>query len=69
MTPKQKIMLEAIITFIKQHKYSPSVRELCSIIGISSVSTAHGHLERLKSKGFITWEQDRPRTLKVLIEY
>jgi len=68
MTPKQRTTLETIIIFIRHRNYPPSIRDLCSILGIKSASTVHGYLERLKSKGFITWEKDKPRTLKVLVE-
>ncbi len=35
---------------------SPTVREICSALGLRSPSTVHGHLEKLRDDGYITFE-------------
>lgn len=59
-------VLDAIMQFTREHKYPPSVRDLCDMLNLSSASTVHGYLERLKIQGLLTWEPGSPRTLRVL---
>ena len=61
-------ILDAIKDYIEQNGFSPTVRELCEIVGLKSSSTVHNHLNKLESKGFITKMGNSPRTLKVLKE-
>ncbi|SDJ93301.1 helix-turn-helix domain-containing protein [Paenibacillus naphthalenovorans] len=65
LTQKQQKFFQAIQSFLREHKYPPSVRDLCALTGLKSPSTAHGYLERLKKKGLIEWESSKPRTLKI----
>ena len=66
ITNREKDVLHAIELFTFKHRYAPSVRDIADALGWSSSSTAHGYLQRLKKKGYISWEPDRPRTLKVI---
>lgn len=66
VTMKQKRVIQAILDFTKENKYPPTVRELCNALGLSSPSTIHSHLERLKVHGLVTWEEGCLRTLKVV---
>lgn len=43
--------------------YGPSVRDVGRAVGLTSTSTVHGHLSRLKRDGFITFQPERTRTL------
>jgi len=53
LTARQKEVLDAIRTFIAQNHYPPTVRELCTILGISSPRGVSKHLEALEKKGYI----------------
>lgn len=66
LTKKQKNLLEIITSYIDDNKIAPTTRELGEITGLKSTSTIHGYLERLKAKGYITWQEGFPRTLRVL---
>ncbi|WP_081412706.1 transcriptional regulator [Fictibacillus gelatini] len=66
LTKRQTAILEAIRNYIDQNHYAPTVREVGQAVGLTSSSTIMGHLERLRKKGFVTWEQGRPRTLRVI---
>lgn len=66
LTNKQKQVLEAIKTFIAQHKFPPTNEELCEIVGIKSKSTIHGHLTILRAKGYVDWWDNSPRTFRIL---
>lgn len=63
--PQSKV-LTAVITFIETNNYPPSARDLAANLGIASPSTIHGHLVRLRKKGYVDWEESKPRTLRVI---
>lgn len=65
-TAKQLRILEAITEFIDEHGYSPSVREICDAVGLSSTATVHSHLQRLRELGYLERDGGRMRTLKVV---
>lgn len=43
----------------------PTVREISSAVGRSK-SSIHKALEKLKEKGFVTWESSKCRTIKLV---
>ncbi|MCB0352955.1 MAG: transcriptional repressor LexA [Bdellovibrionales bacterium] len=53
LAPVQRQTLEFLRNFIADRGYGPTLKEIAKHIGVKSVSTAHFHLERLESKGFI----------------
>lgn len=50
---------------IENNGFSPSVRDICSALGIKSTSTAHSYIDKLAAKGFISKEDGKSRTLSV----
>jgi repressor LexA len=66
LTKKQQELLQMINIYINKNRIAPSVRELTKLVGLKSSSTTHGYLRRLKKKGYITWDETMPRTLKVI---
>ena len=63
---KQQEVYEFIKKQVKDKGYPPSVREICTAVGLSSTSTVHGHLSRLEKKGFIKRDPSKPRTIEIL---
>lgn len=61
ITKRQKQVLDFIKDYQEKHLYAPSLEEICKKLKISSVSTAHFHLEKLKQLGFISKEENQPR--------
>lgn len=47
---KQRV-LEAVILFFKKHGYSPTIREICDLTGLTSTSSVHYHISRLVAEG------------------
>lgn len=43
----------------------PTVREICAALGLRSTSTAYGHLERLRDDGFINFDPNLQRTIRL----
>ena len=69
MPRKNKQMPERIISCINEHirtkGYPPSVREICTAVGLKSPSSVHAYLERLKDSGALLKDATKPRALKV----
>ena len=61
---------QKILTFmkneIKTKGYPPTVREICTAIGIKSTSTAHKDIESLVKQGFHKKDPSKPRALMVV---
>ena len=68
LTVIQTNVYDQLCEFIEKEGYVPSYRQLMKKLGLSSTSTIKGHLDRLKDKGYITWEPGQPRTLKIINE-
>lgn len=63
---KQMEVYEYIKSQIQLKGYPPSVREICSAVGLSSTSTVHGHLARLEKRGLIRRDATKPRAIEIL---
>lgn len=46
-TTKQKI-LEFIVSYIQEHKYPPTVREIGEGVGLKSTSSVQSHIVRIR---------------------
>jgi len=62
---KQRQVLEAVMAFVQEYGYSPSIQQLCELCGVSSTSTIHYHLSTLKKKGFLHWNPAEKRALSL----
>ena len=65
LTKSQCQVVEEIRVFIEENGYSPTIRELCEILGYKSTSTVHAHLQHLRKAGLITYEATKPRTIAI----
>ncbi len=68
LSSRQYMILDFIKKEVREKGYPPSMREIADAVGLASSSTVHGHLNRMKLQGLLTWEPTCPRTLKV-VEY
>lgn len=59
-------VLTTIQLFIREHGYAPTVREIGAVVGLKSSSTVHKHLARLRYHGFITYDDRKSRTIRVV---
>lgn len=67
LTKKQEETLTAIKKFIAKNGYSPSVREICDMMNLSSTATVFVHMKHLMNKGYISQTNNKFRTLEVLV--
>lgn len=68
LTKKQKEILVFIKKFVVSHGYSPSVREICEGVDLSSTATVFVHLKNLEKKGILRQDKNKFRTLEILVE-
>lgn len=68
LTKKQEEVLIFIKKYIVQYGYPPSVREICTGLGLSSPATVHTHLTGLELKGAISKTKSKFRTIEVVGE-
>lgn len=65
ISEKQQRILDYINECTAQQGYPPSVREICAEVGLSSPSTVHSHLKRLREMGYLEKDDHKTRALSV----
>ena len=68
LSDRQRQILEAIRSSIVTFGYPPTVRELCSAVGISSTSVVNYNLKRLEEKGYLLRNPQVSSGIKLLHE-
>jgi len=63
LTPKQKAILDFIISFTDKKGYAPSLEEIKTRFQLKAVSTVHQYVAALCKKGFINKEDHTPRSI------
>lgn len=63
-SPAQRRVFDAIVTLTTRLGHAPAVAEIAEHVNIRT-SAVHEHLVVLKAKGCVTWEEGKPRTLRV----
>ncbi|HEY3999353.1 MAG TPA: transcriptional repressor LexA [Candidatus Xenobia bacterium] len=66
LTDRQLEILDIIRHYLRTKGFPPSIREIAAGLGISSISTVHGHLLNLERKGFIRKDPTRRRSIELL---
>jgi len=65
LTKRQKQVLDFIKSFTDKKSYAPSLEEIKKHLRLSSISTAHFHVSRLKKLGYLKKEENKPRAVGV----
>ena len=67
LTGKQKFILDILKKMIARNGYPPTVREIGEEAHLSSPATIHFHLKQLEEKGYIKKDDNKNRTLEILV--
>lgn len=65
ITKKQREVLDFVQSYSKKKGYAPSLEEICKHFGLSSVSTAHFHISKLKKEGYLEKLKNRARAISI----
>ena len=65
VSDKQKNILNFIDIFVEKNGYAPSVREICTGVGLKSTSTVQYHIEKLINSGYLQKDYKKSRALTV----
>lgn len=66
MTKRQQEIVNIIIDYIEREGISPTVREIGTLAGLKSSSTAHNHIKALEKEGYIQMIKASPRSMKII---
>lgn len=66
LTDRQKAVLEYISSSINHRGYPPTLREIGNHLGIRSTNGVNDHLRALERKGYLTREDMKSRTLRLV---
>ncbi len=65
-TKRQQEILAYIEKYIAANHYPPSIRDIASHFDLASAGGVHKHLNNLKKKGYITFENNISRSIHIL---
>ena len=65
LTEKENLVYQAIVEFMSENNYAPTVRELVSMTKINSTATVRGYIDRLKRKGYLTCKPSIARSIVI----
>ncbi|MFA7249015.1 MAG: transcriptional repressor LexA [Dehalococcoidia bacterium] len=66
LSEKQQLILDFLETFIAEHDYPPSIRDIQNGCNISSTSVVDYNLKRLEEKGLIRRDREVSRAIELL---
>ena len=56
----QQRIYQFLLSYLAEHGYAPSVRDICDAVGLKSPSTVHFHLKKLVDQGYIEKDASSP---------
>tara|TARA_Y100001978_G_C23690451_1_gene434461 strand:- start:668 stop:1285 length:618 start_codon:yes stop_codon:yes gene_type:complete len=68
LTDAQNELYSWIKSYVKDFKHSPSIRQMMEAMGLKSPAPIQSRLKHLQEKGYISWQEGKARTLKVVDE-
>ena len=69
LTPKQKNVLDFVVSFNERNGYCPSFEEIARGIGLGSLATVHKHITALQQKNYLKRRYNESRSLEVSEDY
>ncbi len=66
LTDAQNELYEWIKNYVRDFQHSPSIRQMMQGMGLKSPAPIQSRLKHLQEKGYISWQEGKARTLKVV---
>src|SRR5688500_8850855 len=68
LTKRQQEIFDFVKSYVGEHGYPPTVRDIGKAIGLTSSSTVHAHIANLEKLGLLRRDPSKPRALEVLVD-
>ena len=68
LTVAQTELYEWIKNYMKEFQHSPSIRQMMEAMQLKSPAPIQSRLRHLQEKGYISWQEGKARTLKLVNE-
>ncbi len=68
LTDAQNELYVWIRGYMKDFQHSPSIRQMMEAMGLKSPAPIQSRLKHLQEKGYISWQEGKARTLKIVDE-
>ena len=65
LTSRQQEIWQFLATYVDEHGYPPTVREIGDAVGLASPSTVHAHLANLERAGLLKRDPTKPRAIEL----
>jgi repressor LexA len=65
LTDRQRQILDFLTSYVDDHGYPPTVREIGEAVGLASPSTVHAHLANLERAGLLKRDPTKPRAIEL----
>jgi repressor LexA len=66
LTSRQQEIWQFLATYVDEHGYPPTVREIGDAVGLASPSTVHAHLANLERAGLLKRDPTKPRAIELV---
>ena len=66
LTARQQEIWNYLVSYVDDHGYPPTVREIGEHVGLASPSTVHAHLANLERAGLLKRDPTKPRALELI---
>ena len=69
LTKAQNELYLWIKNYIRDFQHSPSIRQMMQAMGLKSPAPIQSRLKHLQEKGYISWQEGKARTMKLIEEF
>lgn len=66
LTEAQQELYDWLVEYIQANQHSPSIRQMMRAMGLKSPAPVQSRLEHLKAKGYISWNEGKARTIRLM---
>lgn len=66
LTEAQQQLFDWLVDYIRQHRHSPSIRQMMQAMNLKSPAPVQSRLEHLRAKGYIQWTEGKARTIRIV---
>jgi len=66
ITKRQRQVYDFISSFVQKNEYSPSFEEIAEGMQLNSLATVHKHISNLETKGLLTRDYNRSRSIDLV---